>query len=280
MEDNEVSSITFSDTPQEMSSKLLEMKQRIGLVQRFFKEVMVRNQDYGAIQGTDKPTLLKPGAEKLCDLYGYTPKIKEIYEERDREKGFYHARVIISLVHRQTGDVVAEGVGESNTMEGRYRWRWVPEWKVPDNVETSGVYSEERRDRNGRNYRVYRLENEDTWILWNTVLKMAKKRALVDAALTATKSSGIFTQDVEDLQEWVSSAESADIATDAVKIQSKSDMNITQAQAKRIFALAKGRDKIVRDVLDEYGYERSVDVLNTDYSEICKKVESIASNLN
>ena len=34
---------------------------------------------------------------------------------------------------------------------------------------------------------------------YNTVLKMAKKRALVDAVLTATAASDIFTQDLEDI---------------------------------------------------------------------------------
>ena len=35
--------------------------------------------------------------------------------------------------------------------------------------------------------------------MYNTVLKMAKKRALVDAVLTATAASDIFTQDLEDI---------------------------------------------------------------------------------
>ena len=43
-----------------------------------------------------------------------------------------------------------------------------------------------------------RIENEDIADVYNTVLKMAKKRALVDATLTATAASDIFTQDVED----------------------------------------------------------------------------------
>jgi len=34
----------------------------------------------------------------------------------------------------------------------------------------------------------------------NTVLKIAKKRALVDATLSVTRSSGLFTQDVEDIE--------------------------------------------------------------------------------
>jgi hypothetical protein len=43
-----------------------------------------------------------------------------------------------------------------------------------------------------------RVENEDIADLKNTILKMSKKRAKVDATLSATRSSGIFTQDMED----------------------------------------------------------------------------------
>ena len=43
-----------------------------------------------------------------------------------------------------------------------------------------------------------RVENSDLADTYNTVLKMAKKRALVDATLTATAASDIFTQDLED----------------------------------------------------------------------------------
>lgn len=36
----------------------------------------------------------------------------------------------------------------------------------------------------------------------NTVLKMAKKRAQVDATLTIASLSNVFTQDVEDMQNF------------------------------------------------------------------------------
>ena len=194
-------------SPQEMALALAQMKQKLGLVQSFFREVMVRDQDYGIIPGTDKPTLLKSGAEKLCELYGYAPKVAQVEEQSDMDTGFYRARVTVALVHRRTGIVVAEGVGEANTREGRYRWRWVPEWKLPKGIDTSNLQVEQRKDRNGNPYLVYRLENDDPWSLWNTVLKMAKKRALIDATLSATRSSGIFTQDMDDLQEWMDAGE-------------------------------------------------------------------------
>lgn len=200
--------VEASISPQEMNLKLAEMKTKMQLVQKFFKDVMVKGQDYGVIPGTDKPTLYKSGAEKLSELYGYAPIIKHVEEEKNIETGFYRARVTVALVHRRTGITVAEGVGEANTMESRYRYRWVPEWKMPEGVDKTALYSETRKDKNGKTYRMYRLENQDPWTLWNTVLKMAKKRGHVDATLSATRTSGIFTQDLEDMEEWVAGAPS------------------------------------------------------------------------
>jgi hypothetical protein len=280
MEEKEISSLGITDTPnapQEMNAKLIEMKQQTNLIQKFFKEVMVQNQDYGVIQGTEKPTLLKPGAEKLCELYGYAPTIKSIEEVRDVQAGFYSARVTIALIHRYTNTLIAEGVGEANSMEGRYRWRWIPEWKVPNGVDASVLHFEERKGKNGKNYKLFRVENEDVWTLWNTVLKMAKKRAMIDATLSATRSSGIFTQDVEDLQEWVSAAQPVEYPAEPKQMQVKNTENISQAQAKRLFALAKGRDKIVRDVLDKYGFQFSTDVSRDKYTEVCDLIEQMST---
>lgn len=39
---------------------------------------------------------------------------------------------------------------------------------------------------------------EDPFTIVNTLLKMTKKRALIDAVLSSTRASGIFKQDVED----------------------------------------------------------------------------------
>lgn len=195
-------------TPQEMNLRLANMKTKMQLMQKFFKEVMVKNQDFGVIPGTEKPTLLKAGAEKLCELYGYSSVVKQVEEEKNIETGFYRARVTVALIHRHTGTVVAEGVGEANTMESRYHYRWTPEWKLPAGIDKSTMQYEEKTSKNGNSYRIYRLENSDPWTLWNTVLKMAKKRAHIDATLSATRSSGIFTQDLEDMEEWVAGAPS------------------------------------------------------------------------
>lgn len=262
---NETTAIEVYDSPQEMARKLASMKQMLTLTQKFFQEVMVPDNDYGIIPGTGKPTLLKPGAEKLSEFYGYAPTIRQIDEEKDIQTGFYRARVIISLVHKKTGTIIADGVGEANTFESRYRYRWVPDWKLPKGIDKNSLYCEERQKKNGETYLLYRIENDDLWTLWNTVLKMAKKRALVDAVLSATRSSGLFTQDAEDLREWVNSEQ--DYIPNSQQYQSSQQRQTgaptntsngktlsgmsTPAQQKKIHADAKAKgyrvDTLIRE---------------------------------
>ena len=57
--------------------------------------------------------------------------------------------------------------------------------------------SEKLQDRYG-NIK-YRIENVEIFNYVNTILKMAKKRAFVDAILQVASLSEMFTQDIEDL---------------------------------------------------------------------------------
>jgi len=267
-------------TPQEMALRLADMKQKLGLVQSFFGEIMIKNQDYGIIPGTAKPTLLKPGAEKLCELYGFAITVKKLDETIDRETGYYRAIVTVALVHRKSGLPVAEGVGEANTHEGRYRWRWVPEWKLPKGVDKDGLHVEERTDKNGKTYSLYRVQNEDPWALWNTVLKMAKKRALIDAVLSATRSSGLFTQDMEDLQEWAEAG--AAVGTEGegerpgqsgqqrrTEPAKGSGASATEKQQKAVYAAAKsaGVEDVKAWLKERYGVESTKDLTKAQASD-------------
>lgn len=224
IQDNAIA-LTFTMSVQEAVRRIKEL-------QAFVASVMVKGEDYGVIPGTPKPTLLKPGAEKLCEIYGLAPQFDIVNRIEDWTNGFFQYEVKCTLVHKKYSIVVAEGLGSCNTKEARYRWRWVPEnevppgvdkstllkksgskWvfksEIPDGLDISKLPTEERiSKKTGNPYTVYnvgqdlyRIENDDPYTLVNTVLKMAKKRALVDAALSATRSSGIFTQDVEDFQD-------------------------------------------------------------------------------
>lgn len=163
-------------------------------LQDFVRAVMRKGEDFGDIPGVAKPTLFKAGAEKLAEMYGLAITLPDARRRsiENWEQGFWHYEVVCSLVSRRTGEVVAEGVGSCNSMEDRYRTKeW---WNTPNQPSASEGWMP---TRNGKWFRF--IENPTRWNLPNTLLKMAKKRALVDAVLSVTRSSGIFTQDVEDM---------------------------------------------------------------------------------
>ncbi|MFB9273424.1 hypothetical protein [Cohnella cellulosilytica] len=188
------------------------MKQKYDAVQEFFKEVMVKDEDFGVIPGTQKPSLYKPGAEKLCELYGFAAIVKSKEEERSFDTGFYRVNFTLQMIHRASGTIIGEGVGECSTNESKYMYRWVSESKVPRHLDKEDLLFEEKNGSNGP-YRSYRIPNEDLFSQWNTVLKMAYKRAYVGLTLQCTRSSGIFTQDEAEMDDY------ADVAPEDRKQQ-------------------------------------------------------------
>lgn len=151
------------------------LQQRVSAVHSAYQSVMVQGTHYGTIPGTKKPTLLKPGAEMLCTLFRLVPTYE--VSKSELEAGHREYAVTCTLTKLDTGQVWAQGIGLCTTMESKYRYRW------------EGRYPNKKR-----------VENRDIADTYNTVLKMAKKRALVDATLTATGCSDMFTQDVEDFE--------------------------------------------------------------------------------
>lgn len=101
----------------------------------FQKDVMKSGVDFGEMPGTGKPTLLKPGAEKLCTLFGLTPRssfIEKVEDWTGKDHGgephfFYHVK--ISLYRNE--QFVAEADGSCNSWEKKYRFRWLPESELP-----------------------------------------------------------------------------------------------------------------------------------------------------
>ena len=96
---------------------------RFQLVLDAQKQVMKEGltRDYGIIPGTSKPTLLKPGAEKLCAMFRLAPEfsIQTIALEGE------HREVIATcaLRHGPTGVIAATAHGSASTKESKYRWR-------------------------------------------------------------------------------------------------------------------------------------------------------------
>jgi hypothetical protein len=152
--------------------------------------------DFGNIPTVDKPTLFKPGAEKIVQLFGCLPDTVVTHRESDMVTGYLYLEVTVELISLQTGLKVGAGIGSCSSYESKYRWRW--EWWNSKGAPV-GEGWETFRKRNGDTSYRRRIANPDLADVWNTVVKMAKKRALVDAALTISGASEKFTQDVEDM---------------------------------------------------------------------------------
>ena len=191
---------------------------QVAVIQEVMKSVMQLNEHYGTIPGTNKPSLYKAGAEKLSLTFRLRPE----YEIRRSDLGNGHREyeVVATLYHIPTGQSVGQGVGSATTMEGKYRYRTGPVeftgkpvpkeyWTERDIKLIGGKGFVTKKNDAGQweiAIRGEQVEHDNPADYYNTVLKMAKKRAHVDAILTATAASDIFTQDVEDMPEVIPGA--------------------------------------------------------------------------
>lgn len=187
------------------------------IITRMRESVLVSGVDYGVVPGTTKPTLLKPGAERLCAAFGLAPRFDVISSHEDWEKGFFNYRYCCVLTHIETGRVMGSGIGSCNSKESKYRWRTatvvcpdcggrILKSKYPDRVTGEiGVYCKDCKanftsdDPRITSQPKGRVENDDIFSQVNTLDKMAQKRALIAAVLITTNASEFFTQDMEDL---------------------------------------------------------------------------------
>lgn len=211
-----------------------DLMAQVSLIQEVMKSVMQEGQHFGKVPGCgDKPTLLKPGAEKLCFVFRLAPQFE--VEEKNFDRGHREYRVKCRLVTIGGGAFVGEGQGICSTMEAKYRFRTGP--KKPTGKAVPKEYWTLRSTEplkaqdllGGKGYGTAKneqglweicevgekVEHDNPADYYNTVLKMAQKRAHVAVTLTATAASDIFTQDLEDMRENLR-AYDADIAATPV----------------------------------------------------------------
>jgi len=178
---------------------LAQVKDQVHLLQEILKGVMTEGQHYGKIPGAgDKPTLLKPGAEKIMSTFQLWPD-PEVEDLSFNDVIRY--RVKIKLINKVSGITEGAGVGECSTEEEKYKWRGVvseDEWNATPESHKRIKFGKKWENNKQVGYQIKQIRT-NPYDLANTVVKMAKKRALVDAVLTATAASDIFTQDIEDM---------------------------------------------------------------------------------
>jgi hypothetical protein len=207
---------TSSDVAVRPDMTIEELVGQVQLIQDAMKVVMQDGVHYGVIPGTEKPTLYKPGAEKLCLLFRLDPEygIQETYDGNH-----YTVRATCTLFHVATGNRQGSGEGLCTTKEKRYASRSAgrvcpacgKDAIIKGKEEYGGGWvCFKKKDGCGAKFSdddpvivgqaTGTVENPELPDLYNTVLKMACKRALVAAVLNVTAASDLFTQDMEDVR--------------------------------------------------------------------------------
>ena len=184
---------------QEVDIKMVsETLTKVKSLQATLKSILVDGHDYGKIPGCgDKPTLLKPGAEKILMSLGITSSYELIeHTENFEGKGFFAYTVKCTL--QKNGQKITEGLGHANSKEKKWAIEAVFEKDLPEGTDKSLLRKKEFNSKNGKFYK-YEVD-ADVNSKANTILKMAKKRAQIDAVLTVASLSEIFTQDFDDLE--------------------------------------------------------------------------------
>ena len=195
------------------------------LIRTFMAEEMTEGLDYGFIPGTTKKdrngvetgkkVLMLPGAQKVGMFFNAWPD----YTVKPVELGSGHVEYVVTtrLISRATGGILGAGIGSCSTMETKYRFRKAG--RVCPECGADAIIK--GRAEFGGGWICYgkkggcgakfvdgdpaiseadggRAENENIHDTRNTVLKMAKKRSLVDASIGVGCLAELYTQDLDD----------------------------------------------------------------------------------
>lgn len=203
---------------------LMEQK---AVLQDVVEKYLLPTVDFGLIPGTgNKPALFKAGAEKLMDVYGLAadPVIESKIEDYD--KGLFDYTIKAYIKTRDGKLTLSSALGSCSSFESKYRYvsknRSCPECesetifksKYPDKKTGDlGFYCFAAKGGCGANFtsddkriteqETGKKERTDMADIKNTVLKMAEKRAVVAAVIRATRSAELFTQDLEDMSDYL-----------------------------------------------------------------------------
>ena len=204
------------DEPRELT--VVAVLDQVQKIQELMARAMIKGEHYGVIPGTQKPTLLKAGAEKLCLLFRLDPQYDVV--SSIEESAFISFTIRCTLYHMVTGQRVGSGLGSCSSRESKYAFRnaarvcpscgretiikgkagfgggWIC-WKAKGGCGDKWPEGADAIEGQAQG----KIPAENIWDQHNTILKMSSKRALAAAVLNATAASDIFTQDLEDSPE-------------------------------------------------------------------------------
>lgn len=209
---------------------MAEAKAKFEQVRQFTADCLTKGVDYGNVPGVSKPSLLKPGAEKIGSLFGLTPRFKLIDkimnwtgEGNPDNEPFFYFEYKCELY--RAGEFVASCDASCNSWEKKYRYRKAdlvcPKCGKATIIKGKKDYGGgwicygkkggcgakfADNDPQITKQATGEVKNFDSAEQVNTFQKMAQKRAYVGAILIACNLSEYYTQDVEDMASFATAA--------------------------------------------------------------------------
>lgn len=197
--------------------------------------LLKRDVDFGVIPKTDRPTLLKSGAEKIALAYGLCQQyeIVEHIEKYDKEPFFYYLVKCNLVIPNNNGGVLFScGYGSANTAE--------------NNAGFGNPFN-----------------------LANTACKKAQKRALVHAALAISGLSTMFYADLDDTKFMNQAGDLASTLKEDSPITAKQLRRIWALAANAGLNANEAKQKIIAA-----GYASTKDITQKDYEKVCGLFEN------
>jgi hypothetical protein len=197
-------SFLFQLTPEALSHQVANETALRKILTQYVREQLQEDHHYYYLNDKQKedggkPALAKDGALNISSLFKVTPLAEDPIINYE-DSGHITVRFKVNIVNGG-GVVMARGEGMASTRETKYaaQKRWLTANKLPEGLNKDELPREERRNsKSGQMFSVYLLETTSNPAdHYNTVLKMAEKRALVGAATKLPLVSELFTQDIE-----------------------------------------------------------------------------------
>lgn len=263
---------------EEMTMRMDRVVQMIELKRTFLKTVLKEGleKDYATIPGCgDKRSLLKPGAEKLLELFGYYAHVQPVTEKEDWDIGLFV--YVYRCEIRQKGSNVVVGTCEADcsSWESKYHFEWKYLNQIPTGIDVDSL----PQKKFGRETK-YRMTVENLADKRNALRKMAQKRAVVGATVLATATSDLFSSDEPPDEDGQPTAPNGSGAPPAGESPQKKDYGspISEAQGKRLYAIRKSKkieDAAFKSWLQaKYGLSSDREIGWKIYNEIVKQVET------
>ena len=265
--------------------------ERYNAVTEFVSRVLRSDVDYGVIPGTEKRTLLKPGAEKLTTFFGLSTRfellerVEDWTGERHGGEPFFYYLYRCRLLR---GDVlIAEGDASCNSREAKYRWREAQR-ACPACGQAAIIKGREEYgggwlcfkkkggcgakfpdgDQTIESQQTGRVFNPDIADQVNTIQKMSQKRSLVGAVLLAVNASEFFTQDIEDMH-FNAAAVAREVSADS--------SGVAEEIRAACRALGKTEEQLAGWIKKKYGADGIGHLTDADRREVLALLQGMLS---